>query len=101
MSLAFVTFTPVRLPPARPVNGADFYGKNPGKLRADFKKSRQDFLEVCRKKGIEPRRNYSGNLIARATQGNNAPGSANCLRLPELSMSFIMSRLRTICVRDS
>ena len=28
--------------------GADFYGKNPKKLRAEFKKSLQVFLEVAR-----------------------------------------------------
>jgi predicted HicB family RNase H-like nuclease len=33
--------------------GADFYGKNPKELRAEFKKSLQVFLEVCREKGIE------------------------------------------------
>ena len=40
--------------------GADFYGKTPKELRAEFKKSLQVFLEVCREKGIEPRRNCSG-----------------------------------------
>ena len=45
--------------------GADFYGKNPKVLRAEFKKSLQDFLEVCREKGIEPRRNYSGKFNLR------------------------------------
>ena len=34
--------------------GADFYGKNPSELQAEFKKSLQVFLEVCREKGIEP-----------------------------------------------
>jgi len=33
--------------------GADFYGKNPKELRAEFKKSLQVFLEVCSEKGIE------------------------------------------------
>ena len=45
--------------------GADFYGKNPKELRAEFKKSLQVFLEVCREKGIEPRRNYSGRFNLR------------------------------------
>ena len=40
--------------------GADFYGKNPKELRAEFKKSLQVFLEVCKEKGIEPKRNFSG-----------------------------------------
>ena len=39
--------------------GADFYGKNPETLRAEFKKSLQVFLDVCREKGLEPRRNLA------------------------------------------
>lgn len=45
--------------------GADFYGKNPKELRAEFKKSLQVFLDVCREKGIEPRRSYSGKFNLR------------------------------------
>ena len=45
--------------------GADFYGKNPKELRAEFKKSLNVFLDVCREKGIEPRRNYSGQFNLR------------------------------------
>ena len=45
--------------------GADFYGNNPKALRSEFKKSLQVFLEVCREKGIEPRRNYSGKFNLR------------------------------------
>ena len=45
--------------------GADFYGKNLRELRAEFKKSLQVFLDVCREKGIEPRRNYSGKFNLR------------------------------------
>ena len=45
--------------------GADFYGKNPKELKAEFKKSLEVFLEVCREKGIEPRRSYSGKFNLR------------------------------------
>lgn len=45
--------------------GADFYGKNPRELRAEFKKSLQVFLDVCKEKGLEPRRNYSGKFNLR------------------------------------
>ncbi|MBI3373954.1 MAG: type II toxin-antitoxin system HicB family antitoxin [Betaproteobacteria bacterium] len=45
--------------------GADFYGKNPKELRAEFKKSLQVFRDVCREKGIEPRRNFSGKFNLR------------------------------------
>lgn len=45
--------------------GADFYGKTPKELRTEFKKSLHVFLDVCREKGIEPRRNYSGKFNLR------------------------------------
>lgn len=45
--------------------GADFYGKNPKELRAEFRKSLRVFLEVCREKGIEPRRSFSGRFNLR------------------------------------
>jgi predicted HicB family RNase H-like nuclease len=47
--------------------GADFYGRNPKELRTEFKKSLHVFLEVCREKGIEPRRHYSGKFNLRIT----------------------------------
>ena len=45
--------------------GADFYGKTPKELKAEFKKSLIVFLDVCKQKGIEPRRNYSGKFNLR------------------------------------
>ena len=45
--------------------GADFYGKNPKKLRSEFKKSLQVFLAVRKEKGIEPRRSFSGKFNLR------------------------------------
>ena len=45
--------------------GADFYGRNPKELRAEFKKSLAVFLEVCKEKGVEPRRHYSGKFNLR------------------------------------
>ena len=45
--------------------GADFYGKNPKELRAEFKKSLAVFLEVCKEKGLEPRRHFSGKFNLR------------------------------------
>ena len=45
--------------------GADFYGKNPKELRTEFKKSLQVFLAVCKEKGLEPRRNFSGKFNLR------------------------------------
>jgi predicted HicB family RNase H-like nuclease len=45
--------------------GADFYGQTPDELRTEFRKSLQVFLEVCRERGIAPRRNYSGRFNVR------------------------------------
>ena len=45
--------------------GADFYGRTPNELKNEFKKSLAVFLEVCKEKGIEPRRNYSGKFNLR------------------------------------
>jgi predicted HicB family RNase H-like nuclease len=45
--------------------GADFYGKTPKELKTEFKKSLAIFLEVCKERGIEPRRNYSGKFNLR------------------------------------
>ena len=45
--------------------GADFYGRNPKELRAEFKNSLEVFLQVCREKGIEPRRQFSGKFNLR------------------------------------
>jgi predicted HicB family RNase H-like nuclease len=45
--------------------GADFYGHTPDELRAEFRKSLQVFLDVCREKGINPHRRYSGRFNLR------------------------------------
>ena len=45
--------------------GADFYGKNPKELRAEFKRSLAVFLEVCAEKAIEPKRHFSGKFNLR------------------------------------
>jgi predicted HicB family RNase H-like nuclease len=45
--------------------GADFYGSSPEELRKEFRASLDVFLEVCREKGIEPRRQYSGRFNLR------------------------------------
>lgn len=45
--------------------GADFYGRNPKELRTEFRRSLRVFMDVCREKGIEPRRHYSGRFNLR------------------------------------
>ncbi len=48
------------------LNGsADFYGKNPKELRVEFKKSLAVFLEVCKEKGIDPHKHFSGKFNVR------------------------------------
>jgi len=48
--------------------GADFYGKNPQKLRKEFQISLNIFLDVCKEKGIEPTRDYSGKFNLRVSK---------------------------------
>jgi predicted HicB family RNase H-like nuclease len=45
--------------------GADFYGKSPISLRKEFRSSLKAFLEVCKEKGIEPTKEYSGKFNLR------------------------------------
>jgi predicted HicB family RNase H-like nuclease len=45
--------------------GADFDGKNPKELRAEFRRSLKVFLKVCAEKGIEPKRQFSGKFNLR------------------------------------
>ena len=48
------------------LNGsADIYGKSPGSLRKEFKNSLKVFLEVCKEKGIEPTKEFSGKFNLR------------------------------------
>lgn len=45
--------------------GADFYGATPDELHTEFKKSLAVFLDVCREKGIQPYKDYSGKFNLR------------------------------------
>jgi predicted HicB family RNase H-like nuclease len=45
--------------------GADFYGKTPDELRKEFKKSLKVYFDVCKEKGIEPYKDYSGKFNLR------------------------------------
>jgi predicted HicB family RNase H-like nuclease len=45
--------------------GADFFGKTPDELRLEFKRSLKVFLDVCKEKGIEPYKEYSGKFNLR------------------------------------
>ena len=48
--------------------GADFYGKNPQELRKEFKISLNTFLDVCKERGIEPTRDFSGKFNLRVSK---------------------------------
>lgn len=45
--------------------GADFYGADVDTLRKEGETSLRVFLEMCREKGIEPRRIFSGKFNVR------------------------------------
>lgn len=45
--------------------GADFYADNVQKLEAEGRKSLIVFLDLCKEKGIEPRRRFSGRFNVR------------------------------------
>ena len=48
------------------LNGvADFYGKSTSSLRKEFRNSLKVFLEVCKEKGINPTKEYSGKFNLR------------------------------------
>lgn len=48
------------------INGsADFYGKSPANLRAEFRKSLKVFLEVCEEQSLSPVKEYSGKFNLR------------------------------------
>ena len=89
--------------------GADFYGKNPKELRAEFRRSLQVFLEVCAEKGIAPRRHFSGKFNLRISPelheklaiAAEAEGkSINTLAHEALQEARgFMSRLPTVCER--
>ena len=52
------------------INGsADFYGKNPPTLRAEFRKSLKVFLDVCKEQGLRPVKEYSGKFNLRISPG--------------------------------
>ena len=44
-----------------------FYGKTTAELRQEFARSVDTWFEVCRERGIEPEKPYSGRLTVRMT----------------------------------
>ena len=45
--------------------GADFYAASVEALRKEGARSLKTFLDVCRERGIEPRKNFSGKFVVR------------------------------------
>ncbi len=45
--------------------GADFYASDVAGLRDEGRKSLEVFIELCREKGIEPKRSFSGKFNVR------------------------------------
>jgi predicted HicB family RNase H-like nuclease len=52
--------------------GADFYAENVHDLIEEGRKSLTVYLEMCREKGIEPRRKFSGRFNVRLDPGDHA-----------------------------
>ncbi len=48
--------------------GADFYGETLTELKQEFKKSLEIFLEICKEKGISPKKEYSGKFNLRISK---------------------------------
>ncbi|CDM23481.1 hypothetical protein BN940_05061 [Castellaniella defragrans 65Phen] len=49
--------------------GADFYAADIAGLRQEGEQSLQVFLDECRRRGIEPRKHYSGRFVLRVAPG--------------------------------
>jgi len=52
--------------------GADFYADNVQNLMAEGLKSLRVYLELCREKGVEPRRRFSGRFNLRLDPSDHA-----------------------------
>jgi predicted HicB family RNase H-like nuclease len=46
----------------------DFYGKDIGELKREFKSSIEDYLDYCRKLGVKPEKTWTGKLTLRPTE---------------------------------
>jgi predicted HicB family RNase H-like nuclease len=52
--------------------GADFYAESVGDLIVEGRKSLAVYLDMCREKGIEPSRKFSGKFNVRLDPGDHA-----------------------------
>lgn len=52
--------------------GADFYADSVNDLAAEGRKSLAVFLDLCREKGVEPRRRFSGRFNVRLDPSDHA-----------------------------
>lgn len=52
--------------------GADFYAGSVEALKAEGSRSLQTFLTVCKERGVEPYKNFSGKFVVRVPSGLHA-----------------------------
>ena len=82
------------------LNGsADFYGKNPAELRKEFKNSLKVFLKVCKEKGINPPKEYSGKFNLRIPARLHSEITARA-SVEDKSINQLVSEILEQSVRD-
>ena len=76
--------------------GADFYGRTLDELRKEFKKSLKVFLDVCKEKGIEPYKKYSGKFVLRTGSELHKALAIKALNEGDSLNNFVIKKLKKI-----
>ncbi len=77
------------------LNGsADFYAENVHDLLEEGRKSLAVYLEMCREKGIEPRRKFSGKFNIRLTPDDHAAAVIAAAAAGKSLNEWIVGRIR-------
>ncbi len=74
--------------------GADFYAENVRDLLEEGRKSLAVYLEICREKGIEPRRKFSGKFNIRLTPDDHAAAVIAAAAAGKSLNEWIVGRIR-------
>ncbi len=74
--------------------GADFYAENVHDLLEEGRKSLAVYLEICREKGIEPRRKFSGKFNIRLTPDDHAAAVIAAAAAGKSLNEWIVGRIR-------
>lgn len=74
--------------------GADFYAENVRDLLEEGRKSLAVYLEMCREKGIEPRRKFSGKFNIRLTPDDHAAAVIAAAAAGKSLNEWIVGRIR-------